>query len=91
MKLLFTSLAWEDYQGWAETDRNILARLNTVISDTRRHPFSGIGKPEPLRGHLAGWWSRRITGEHRLVYRVSGKAPEQVLEIASCRYHYARD
>ncbi len=91
MKLLFTPLAWSDYQAWAATDRRALSRLNTLIEDAMRHPFTGIGKPEPLRGDLAGWWSRRVTGEHRVVYRVSGKAPDQVLELASCRYHYERD
>ena len=59
-----------------------------LIEDTLRTPHQGLGKPEPLKGPLAGWWSRRITDEHRLVYRVSGKAGEQVLEIAQCRYHY---
>lgn len=88
MKLLFTAEAWDDYVHWQQTDRNVLRRVNELVKDARRSPFSGIGKPEPLKGDLAGWWSRRITGDHRLVYRVSGKGPAQQLEIASCRYHY---
>ena len=75
---------------WAAHDPKTLARLNALIQDTRRSPFRGIGKPEPLRESLAGWWSRRIDGEHRLVYRVAGKGEDQVLEIAQCRYHYSR-
>ena len=62
--------------------------MNALIQECRRLPFHGLGKPEPLCGNWAGWWSRRITGEHRLVYRVSGSADEQRLEIARCRYHY---
>lgn len=64
--------------------------MNDLIRDARRTPFTGPGKPEPLKTVLAGWWSRRITGDHRLVYRVRGAGDEQVLEIASCRHHYAR-
>ncbi len=88
MKLLWTDLAWEDYLHWQDADRNAARRINELIKDARRNPFKGIGKPEPLKGDLAGWWSRRITGEHRLVYRVIGKAGTQRIEIASCRYHY---
>lgn len=66
-----------------------LRRLNDLIRDASRSPFKGVGKLEPLKGPLRGWWSRRITGEHRLVYRVSGTGPEQTLEIAQCRWHYA--
>jgi toxin YoeB len=81
--------AWANYLHWADTDRAMLARLNALIEDTRRTPFQGLGKPEPLRGDLAGWWSRRIAGEHRLVYRVAGKAAaDQRIEIVQCRYHY---
>jgi toxin YoeB len=68
----------------------MLARINELIKDGLRNPFGGIGKPEPLRGNLKGWWSRRITQEHRLVYRVRGTGDEQALEIASCRFHYDR-
>ncbi len=88
MKLLFTPGAWEDYQHWVATDAAVLRRLNELIRDTLRSPFKGIGKPEPLKGDLAGWWSRRITGDHRLVYRLTGKGEDQRMEIAACRYHY---
>ncbi len=87
MKLVFAERAWEDYVHWQTTDRNTLDRLNTLIRQCQRTPFQGIGKPEPLRGDLQGWWSRRITVEDRLVYRVSGKGAAQPLEIAQCRYH----
>ncbi len=84
MKLVFHERAWEDYLYWQETDRALLARLNTLIKECCRTPFAGIGKPEPLRGALAGWWSRRITKEHRLVYRPNDGS----LLIAQCRHHY---
>jgi toxin YoeB len=88
MRLLWTDEAWDDYLYWQEADPTILQRLNELIENTRRSPFKGIGKPEPLKGNLAGWWSRRITGDHRLVYRVSGRAEAQQLEIVAGRYHY---
>lgn len=88
MKLSWSPGAWEDYLHWQSTDRAVLARLNDLIRDVRRSPFQGIGKPEPLKGDLRGWWSRRITGEHRLVYRVVGEGAERRVEIAQCRYHY---
>lgn len=84
MKLVFYDDAWEDYLYWQENDPKILARINLLIKEARRTPFKGIGKPEPLRGKLAGWWSRRIDQEHRLVYRPA----EEALLIAQCRYHY---
>lgn len=91
MRLCFTPGGWSDYQHWVDTDRAVLGKVNALIEDVRRRPFAGLGKPEPLRGDLAGWWSRRITGEHRLVYRVQGKAGlDQRIEIAACRYHYGR-
>ena len=68
--------------------RTALQRVNGLIAEARRRPFQGIGKPEPLKGNLKGWWSRRITGEHRLVYRVAGQGAEQALEILQCRWHY---
>jgi toxin YoeB len=88
VKLRFATNAWADYLHWQSTDPTVLARLNTLIEECRRHPFTGTGKPEPLKGDLSGWWSRRLTGEHRLVYRVSGSGPDQTLDIAQCRYHY---
>lgn len=88
MKVAFDRDAWADYLYWQARDGKELARLNALIEECRRHPFSGTGKPEPLGGNLAGWWSRRITQEHRLVYRVSGKGDAQALEIAQCRFHY---
>lgn len=84
MKLIFAEQAWEDYLYWQRNDRQILKRVNELIEQTMRDPFSGIGKPEPLRHALAGYWSRRITEEHRLVYRVEKEA----LLIAQVRYHY---
>jgi toxin YoeB len=84
VKLIFYDDAWEDYLYWQANDPKILARINLLIKEVRRTPFKGIGKPEPLRGRLAGWWSRRIDQEHRLVYRPA----EEGLLIAQCRYHY---
>ena len=75
---------WADYLFWQEHDRKVLARVNELIRDTMHNPFSGIGKPEPLKSNLKGWWSRRITQEHRLVYRVE----DSVLIIMQCRFHY---
>ena len=88
MKLVFAEPAWEDYLHWLATDHNVLERLNSLIKECLRTPFRGTGKPEPLRGDLKGWWSRRITLEDRLVYRVTGSGDSQQLEIAQCRYHY---
>lgn len=88
MRLVWTSRAWEDYLYWQETDRATLRKVNELIRDATRQPFVGLGKPEPLKGELAGWWSRRITGEHRLVYRVVGQAEDRRLEIVQCRFHY---
>ena len=88
MKLTFSSQTWDDFTYWIEHDRKTLAKLLALIRDCQRTPFSGLGKPEPLRGELKGFWSRRITQEHRLVYRLTGTAGDQQLEIAACRYHY---
>lgn len=88
MRLVFAEKAWEDYLHWHATEPNTLERLNGLIRECMRTPFRGTGKPEPLRGDLQGWWSRRITLEDRLVYRVSGKGAAQQLEIAQCRFHY---
>lgn len=84
MNLLFSSQAWEDYLYWQSTDRKTLKRINALIEAVVREPFEGIGKPEPLRHELAGWWSRRIDEEHRLVYRVE----DETVFVAQCRYHY---
>ena len=73
MRVHFTDQGWTDYLHWSRHDPKIHARLNELIEDARRSPFKGIGKPEPLKGDLAGFWSRRVTGEHRLVYTVEGK------------------
>ena len=86
MRLVFADQAWDDYLHWQKTDANVLARVNGLIKECMRTPFQGTGKPEPLRGDLKGWWSRRITLEDRLVYRVSGAGAAQQLEIAQCRY-----
>jgi toxin YoeB len=90
MKLLWTGDAWEDYLYWQAADPKIVTIINSLIKDCRRDPFKGLGKPEPLRHALQGWWSRRITGEHRLVYRMTGKGADQRLEVAQCRYHYQK-
>ena len=89
MKIVFSAHAWEDYQHWL-TEPDTLERLNALIRECSRTPFKGTGKPEPLKGDLKGWWSRRITLSDRLVYRVTGTAPDQALEIAQCRFHYDR-
>ena len=75
-------------RSWFASDRNVFRRLNLVIKDIRRSPFEGVGKPERLKETLSVWWSRRITAEHRVVYRVVGLEGSQAVEIASCRYHY---
>ena len=84
MKLVFSEQAWADYLEWQRTDPAVLKRINQLLRETGRDPFLGIGKPEPLRHALQGWWSRRIDGEHRLVYKVAGGQ----LWIAQLRYHY---
>lgn len=77
-------LAWEDYLYWQSEDKKTLKRINQLIRDTERNPFNGIGKPEPLKGDLTGFWSRRIDDKNRLVYRVNS----DLLEILSCKGHY---
>ena len=84
MKIVFSERAWEDYLYWQGQDRKTLTRINHLIREVQRDPFAGIGKPEPLKHALSGYWSRRITDEHRLVYKVQGDA----LWIAQVRYHY---
>lgn len=88
MKIAWATEAWADYAEWQQHDSRIHERINQLISNIQDTPFKGIGKPEPLKHDLAGWWSRRITGEHRLVYRVTGKGRGRRLEALSCRYHY---
>jgi toxin YoeB len=82
--VLFSGHAWEDYLYWQRTDRKILDRINQLIKDIQRSPFQGIGKPEPLKHGLAGYWSRRINDEHRMVYKLEKKS----LLLAQLRYHY---
>ncbi|MDD4102679.1 MAG: Txe/YoeB family addiction module toxin [Kiritimatiellae bacterium] len=84
MKVTFSSQAWEDYLHWQQTDRKLLKRVNALIKEISRTPFEGTGKPEPLRHALAGYWSRRITDEHRLVYKMQDDA----VLIAQARFHY---
>ena len=84
MKLIFSEQAWEDYLYWQKTDKQLLKRINMLIKDIKREPFEGIGKPEPLKHALSGYWSRRINDEHRFVYKVN----EDSLLIAQLRYHY---
>jgi toxin YoeB len=84
MRLIFSEQAWEDYLYWQSQDRKLAERINGLIKECLRTPFQGTGKPEPLRGALSGWWSRRINQEHRLVYRPTDDGPL----IAQCRYHY---
>jgi toxin YoeB len=84
MTLQFSSRAWEDYLFWQEQDKKILRKINTLIRDIARDPHGGLGKPEPLKHALSGFWSRRITDEHRLVYRVV----DDTIQIVQARYHY---
>ena len=84
MKLIFSDHAWDDYLYWQKTDKKILVRINTLIRETMRTPLAGMGKPEPLKYALSGYWARRITDEHRFVYKVT----EDALYIAQLRYHY---
>lgn len=83
-KLSWTQSAWDDYQYWQTQDKKTLRRINLLIQDAMRSPFEGIGKPEPLRENLSGFWSRRIDETNRLVYTVDGAA----LVVIACRYHY---
>ena len=88
MQIAFTDAGWDDYLYWSSQPATLLNKINALIEDIRRSPFRGIGKPEPLRGDYQGWWSRRITGEHRLIYRITGSGQSQQVQIAQCRYHY---
>lgn len=84
MKLIFADEAWEDYLCWQQQDRRMVERINKLIREIQREPFTGVGKPEALKHALSGFWSRRITDEHRIVYKVEGDA----LLLAQLRYHY---
>ena len=84
MRLIFAEKAWEDYIYWQRTDKKILKRINTLIKEIKREPFEGLGKPEPLKHALSGYWSRRINDEHRMVYKIQSDS----LLIAQLRYHY---
>ena len=84
MDLFRDKAAWEDYQYWIDTDKKVLRKINSLIKECQRTPFEGTGKPEALKQNLSGFWHRRITGEHRFVYKVEN----DVLYIAQCRYHY---
>jgi len=88
MKILWTPRAKEEYLYWSKTNKKVLGAINDLIKDITRSPFKGLGKPEPLKYKLQGWWSRRITRQDRLVYRVTGSGNNQQVEIAQCRYHY---
>ena len=84
MKLVFTELSWEDYLFWQKNDKQKLKRINEILKDISRNPYDGIGKPEALKFNYAGFWSRRIDEEHRLIYRVD----DDEIQIVKCRFHY---
>ncbi|MSQ58562.1 MAG: Txe/YoeB family addiction module toxin [Betaproteobacteria bacterium] len=84
MKLIFANEAWEDYLYWQKQDKRMLERIDKLIRETQREPFAGVGKPEPIKHALSGYWSRRITDEHRMVYKIEGDG----LLLAQLRYHY---
>jgi len=84
MKIVFLDQAWEDYLYWQNTDKSMLKKINSLVKEIDRTPFEGSGKPEPLKHNLSGLWSRRITLEHRLVYRIDNES----IVIHQCRYHY---
>ena len=84
MRVTFTDNAWQDYLWWQTQDKKTLKRINSLIEDAKRNGYGGIGKPEPLKGELSGFWSRRINEQDRLVYRIRDDA----IEVIECRYHY---
>lgn len=86
MGLIWSNDSWSDYLYWQKVDKKTVKRINELVKSCLRTPFEGIGKPEPLKGNLQGYWSRRITSEHRLVY----KYENEKLFIASCKYHYSK-
>ena len=80
--------AWEDYLYWQVQDAKMVRKINELLKDISRSPFKGLGQPEPLRENRSGYWSRRISQEHRLVYRIAGSGEDQRVEVAQCRFHY---
>jgi toxin YoeB len=89
VRIVWYEKALRDFRYWEKSKPKHADKIALLVADIERSPFSGIGKPEPLKGDLSGWWARRITGEHRLVYRIAGKrGPDQRLEILQCRFHY---
>ncbi len=89
MNIEFTQNAWEEFEYWMETDREVVKKIKELLKDIKKSAFRGIGKPEPLKFDLKGYWSRRITGEHRLVYKVEGKkGASQKCYVIQCRFHY---
>lgn len=84
MKYTFVDESWEDYLYWQKNDKKTLKRINALLKDISRNPFSGLGKPEPLKYKYKGYWSQRIDGEHRLIYRMA----DEEIQIAKCRFHY---
>lgn len=84
MKLTFTESGWDDYLWFQQTDKKLLKKINTLIKDIKRSPFDGLGKPEPLKANLSGYWSRRINSEHRLIYEIK----DDSIVIVACRFHY---
>lgn len=89
MKVEFTEHAWEEFEYWMETDTEIAEKITALLKEIRKTPFTGMGKPEPLKFDLKGFWSRRLTSEHRLVYKVEGrKSVDQKCYVVECRYEY---
>ncbi|WP_333694363.1 Txe/YoeB family addiction module toxin [Flavobacterium sp.] len=89
MDIVFTSHGWEDFEYWLENDPDTVVRIKDLIKSIKQNPFQGIGKPEPLKHDLKGYWSRRITSEHRLVYKVTGtKGDDQRCIVIQCKFHY---
>ncbi len=84
MRIIFSKISWEDYTSWLNEDKKMLKKINNLIKDIQKNPYEGIGKPEPLKYDLSGYWSRRIDREHRLVYQVD----KNEIRIYSCKYHY---
>ncbi len=88
MQIIFSKKAWEQFQYWVKEDRDIAQKIIVLVNDIMRNPFKGLGKPEPLKNELKGYWSRRITHEHRLVYKVQGQGEERRVIVVMCRFHY---